>query len=218
MCGARLVVSQESDFSRRFDSGLLKTLTGGDELTGERKFEHPFNFSPTHKLVVVSNYRPKVDLDRGMKRRLHLIPFRQVYDLDKTKKGAKPPDRMLKEKLLAEAPGILAWMIEGCLAWQQRGLDPPAAVLDYTSEFIADSDAFGEWIEQNCDKDPKAKTSNDDLFWNWKMFCDKGSSYAGDRPAFLENLRKRGFTDARINNSIRAMLGLKLKSGPLTAM
>lgn len=217
MCGARLVVSQESGLQRKFDSGLLKTLTGGDELTGERKFEHPFNFSPTHKLVVVSNHRPKVDLDGGMKRRLHLVPFMQVYDLDKTKKGAKPPDRMLKEKLLAEAPGILAWMIAGCLAWQQRGLDPPASVIDYTTEFFADNDALGEWIEQHCATDAKAKTSNEDLFTDWKNFCSNGYGDAGDRTDFVENLRKRGFAKTRINNSTRATLGLKIKSKPLMA-
>jgi P4 family phage/plasmid primase-like protien len=214
MCGARLVVSQESDTSRRFDSGLLKTLTGGDELTGEKKYEHPFNFSPTHKLVVVSNHRPKVDLDRGMKRRLHLVPFLQVYDLDKTKKEAKTPDRMLKEKLLAEAPGILAWMIKGCLAWQQRGLDPPASVIDCTTEFFADHDTLGEWIEQNCSIDPKAKTSNEELFTDWKMFCSVADVYAGGRIEFIENLRKRGFAKTRIDNSKRGMLGLKIKSNP----
>jgi P4 family phage/plasmid primase-like protien len=214
MCGARLVVAQESDLQRKFNSGLLKTLTGGDELTGEKKFEHPFNFSPTHKLVVVSNHRPKVDLDGGMKRRLHLVPFRQVYDLDKTKTGAKPPDRMLKEKLLAEAPGILAWMIKGCLAWQKRGLDPPASVLDYTTEFFADNDTLGEWIEQNCDKtDAKVRTPNDDLFADWKMFCSNGRGDAGAHAEFVENLRKRGFEKARIGDK-RATRGLKIKSTP----
>jgi P4 family phage/plasmid primase-like protien len=212
MCGARLVVAQESDLQRKFNSGLLKTLTGGDELTGEKKFEHPFNFSPTHKLVVVSNHRPKVDLDGGMKRRLHLVPFRQVYDLDKTKTGAKPPDRMLKEKLLAEAPGILAWMIKGCLAWQERGLDPPASVLDYTTEFFADNDILGEWIQQNCDTtDPKVRTPNDDLFADWKMFCSNGRGDAGAHTEFVENLRKRGFEKCRIGDK-RATLGLKIKS------
>jgi P4 family phage/plasmid primase-like protien len=218
MCGARLVVSQESGLQRKFDSGLLKTLTGGDELTGEKKFEHPFNFSPTHKLVVVSNQRPKVDLDGGMRRRLHLVPFQQVYDLDKTKTGAKPPDRMLKEKLLAEAPGILAWMIEGCLAWQQRGLDPPASVLDYTTEFFADNDTLGEWIEQHCDDvrltDPKAKTPNEELFSDWKTFSDNGRGGPGTHSDFIENLQKKGFEKCRIGNK-RSMLGLKIKSTPL---
>jgi P4 family phage/plasmid primase-like protien len=214
MCGARLVVSQESGLQRKFDSGLLKTLTGGDELTGEKKFEHPFNFSPTHKLIIVSNHRPKVDLDEGMKRRLHLVPFRQVFDADKTKKGAKPPDRMLKEKLLSEAAGILAWMIKGCLAWQERGLDPPASVLNYTTEFFADNDTMGEWIEQNCDTtDPKVRTPNDDLFADWKMFCSNGRGDAGTHAEFVENLRKRGFEKARIGDK-RATRGLKIKSTP----
>ena len=71
--------AQESDLQRKFNSGLLKTLTGGDELTGEKKFEHPFNFSPTHKLVVVSNHRPKVDLDGGMKRRLEIALGDDTY-------------------------------------------------------------------------------------------------------------------------------------------
>jgi len=217
MCGARLVVSQESDLKREFNSGLLKTLTGGDELTGEKKFEHPFNFSPTHKLVVVSNHRPKVDLDGGMKRRLHLVPFQQVYDLDKTKTGAKPPDRMLKEKLLSEAPGILAWMIKGCLAWQERGLDPPRSVLDYTTEFFADNDTLGEWIEQRCDTtDPKVRAPNDALFADWKVFCNNGRGDPGTHAEFIENLQKRGFEKYRIGNK-RAMFGLKIKSTPYPA-
>lgn len=214
MCGTRLVAAQESGLNRPFDSGLLKTLTGGDELTGEKKFEHPFNFSPTHKLIVLSNHRPKVDLDDGMKRRIHLVPFLQVYDA--TKKGAKPPDRMLKEKLLAEASGILAWMIEGCLAWQKRGLDPPATVLDYTTEYFTDSDTLGEWLEQNCNDvrltEPKVRTLNEDLYIDWKMSCDNGRGNPGTHTEFIENLKKRGFEKCRINNSKRGTIGLKIKS------
>jgi phage/plasmid-associated DNA primase len=146
------------------------------------------------------------------------MEFLDVLDRSGPKQKSSPFDRMLKEKLVAEAPGILAWMIEGCLAWQQRGLDPPASVLNYTAEFFADHDTFGEWIEQNCNIDPKAKTSNEDLFTDWKMFCSNGYGDAGGRTEFIENLRKRGFVDTRINNSKRAMLGLKIKSTPLTVV
>jgi putative DNA primase/helicase len=30
----------------------------------------------------------------------------------------------------AELPAILRWMIEGCLAWQEQGLNPPAEVVE----------------------------------------------------------------------------------------
>jgi hypothetical protein len=37
-------------------------------------------------------------------------------------------DPRLGDKLKAEWPQILGWMIDGCLAWQRRGLDPPKIV------------------------------------------------------------------------------------------
>jgi hypothetical protein len=37
-------------------------------------------------------------------------------------------DRTLKDTLLAEREGILAWMVRGCLEWQKAGLAPPKAV------------------------------------------------------------------------------------------
>lgn len=36
----------------------------------------------------------------------------------------------LSAKLQAELPGIMAWMIAGCLEWQRIGLAPPAVVTD----------------------------------------------------------------------------------------
>ena len=34
----------------------------------------------------------------------------------------------LRDKLIAELPGILAWAVRGGLLWQKEGLIPPAAV------------------------------------------------------------------------------------------
>ena len=44
-------------------------------------------------------------------------------------------------------PGILAWLIEGCLEWQAEGLRPPSAVLDATAAYLEAEDAIGAWIE-----------------------------------------------------------------------
>ena len=69
-----------------------------------------------------TNHKPVFDgSDKAMVSRIHLIPFSYVV----------PPDRRDKElysKLIDEAPGILAWAVEGCLAWQDKGLNPPGKV------------------------------------------------------------------------------------------
>ena len=36
-------------------------------------------------------------------------------------------------KLTAELPGIINCSIQGCLEWQQKGLNPPPVVLDQVS-------------------------------------------------------------------------------------
>jgi phage/plasmid-associated DNA primase len=43
------------------------------------------------------------------------VPFRKTF-------SAEERDPHLLEKLKAEAPHIMAWMVEGCLEWQRRGL------------------------------------------------------------------------------------------------
>jgi len=56
----------------------------------------------------------------------------------------------LQAKLLAEANGIFSWGVEGCLAWQREGLNPPKPVLDATDEYFEAEDALGRWLEERC--------------------------------------------------------------------
>ncbi len=44
--GKRFVVSSETNDGRRLDEGMVKRMTGGEYLTGERKFENAFTFEP----------------------------------------------------------------------------------------------------------------------------------------------------------------------------
>ena len=71
---------------------------------------------------------------------------------------------MLKNKLLEESSGILAWLTRGCLAWQQRGLDPPALVLDASAEYRRDEDDLADFIDEECYLDPDAECSAKDLY------------------------------------------------------
>ena len=60
-------------------------------------------------------------------------------------------DKHLAERTKAEWPGILAWMIEGCLEWQRIGLSPPKAVTDATERYLESEDMLGEWMDECCD-------------------------------------------------------------------
>lgn len=144
LLGKRMVVCQETDDGCRLNESLVKWLTGGDRLKARRLYENLWEFNPTHKLILSTNYRPVVrGTDRGIWRRLRLVPFTETFVDDKE-------DATLPEKLLCEAEGILAWAVRGCLSWQCQGEEVPAQVRMATQEYREEEDVVQRFIRERC--------------------------------------------------------------------
>jgi putative DNA primase/helicase len=60
------------------------------------------------------------------------------------------PDKELPDKLRAEWPGILQWMIDGCRQWFETGLKPPDAVQAATEGYLGEEDTLAQWVEECC--------------------------------------------------------------------
>jgi putative DNA primase/helicase len=135
LAGARLVVAQETQKGRRWDEVKIKAITGGDTITARFMRQDFFDFVPTFKIFVTGNYKPTLSaVDEAMHRRLLLVPFSVQIPQDER-------DPKLFDRLKPEWPAILRWAIEGCLAWQALGLEPPASVLEATAQYFSDQDA-----------------------------------------------------------------------------
>lgn len=87
--------------------GVLKRLTGQDNITVDIKNRPPVTMAPSVKLIFGTNALPRfADKSRGIWRRLMAMPFRVVIpDAEQ--------DETLTEKLTAELPGIVNWAIAG---------------------------------------------------------------------------------------------------------
>jgi putative DNA primase/helicase len=138
--GFRLVVAQETEKGRKWDEAKIKTMTGGDKMTARFMRQDYFDFVPKFKLFIVGNHKPRLDnVDEAMRRRLLLVPFTVQIPPEER-------DPELPEKLKAEWPAILRWMIDGCLEWQKIGLAPPKIVTDATNEYFNDQDTLKQWL------------------------------------------------------------------------
>ena len=121
--GRRLAVCSEPSAGQRFDSGLVKQLTGGDRLTARKMRQDFREFDPTHTIWLACNDIPQISPeDEAMWGRLGVIPFMHRVPEDEQNKH-------LVEELKEHRNAILTWAIEGCLEWQERGLDEPEELI-----------------------------------------------------------------------------------------
>ena len=118
-------------------------------------------------------------------------------------------DKNLGGRLRAEWPGILAWMIDGCIEWQECGLAPPEAVTSATAAYLEAEDAIAAWIEDAGTHDQNAWEKTATLFAKWKAWADNAGEYAGTRKGFSEKIEARGLVPERKSYG-RGFRGFKL--------
>lgn len=186
--GARFVTAQELAPGRAWDEPKMKSLTGGDPVTARFMRQDFFTFQPQFTLFVAGNHKPAFKgVDQAIRRRVLLLPFLQNIP-------AEERDAALPEKLEAEWPAILRWMIDGCLAWQRQGLDPPASVRAATDDYLNAEDVLGQWLDERCIVSPRIDwTSLTSLYGCWKLWCDDRGQHPGTSTALSKKLDERGF-------------------------
>jgi P4 family phage/plasmid primase-like protien len=194
--GARLVVAHETQGGRRWDEGKIKTLTGGDKLTGRFMRGDFFDFKPTHKFLISGNHKPSFrTVDEAIRRRFLLVPFTVCIP-------KADQDQELAEKLKAEWPAILRWMVDGCLEWRRDGLMVPEIVRMATDDYLGDQDSLGQWAAERLEKvspnvDPNAFAKTRALFGSWKNWCASRNLTPGTETAFADSLKDRGYEQKR---------------------
>jgi putative DNA primase/helicase len=185
LVGKRLATVGDMPFTQILDANILKTITGGDaKLTARRLGHQPFAFTPYFKIVILSNTAPNLSgVDGGIKRRVLVVPFQQDFTTQ--------PDTQLREKLTGELPGILRWMVEGCLEWRQTGLCPPAEIRARTDEYIADADTFEAFLQDVSVVDPNGFAPTAMMFAKWAEAAKKSNYPIGTERAFAEMVRAK---------------------------
>jgi putative DNA primase/helicase len=204
--GARLVTAIETEEGRRWAESRIKSLTGGDKIPARFMRQDFFEYTPQFKLIIAGNHKPGLrSVDEAIRRRFNLIPFTVTIPPDER-------DEALPEKLKAELPSIMQWMIDGCMDWQERGnLAPPEVVTQATAAYLEAEDALSAWIEEAGQRDPNAWEKSSDLFASWGAWANKSGEYVGAMKRFLGVLETKGFTYERRKDG-RGYRGLRLSS------
>jgi putative DNA primase/helicase len=190
--GARFVSAAEVEKGRRLAESKVKQLTGRDTVTARFLFGENFDFKPEFKLWLSTNNKPVIQgTDDAIWDRIRLIPFTQRFD------GSKA-DPKLPDKLRNELAGVFAWMVEGCLEWQEHGLEEPKPVTDATKQYREEMDTLAAFIEDRCVVREGLVAPATPLYKQYQMWCDDAGEKPETQKMFGMRLGERGFVSNKI--------------------
>ena len=209
--GARFVSAAEVEKGRRLAESKVKQLTGRDTVTARFLFGENFDFKPEFKLWLSTNNKPVIQgTDDAIWDRIRLIPFTQRFEGNKA-------DPKLPDKLRAELAGVFAWMVDGCLEWQEHGLEEPKTVADATKQYREEMDTLAAFLDETCVIGPMYRVLAESLYQRYAMWCDKSGERKDPKKAFVARLEERGFDRRRetagVNKGRYIWLGIGFRSG-----
>jgi putative DNA primase/helicase len=203
LVGVRFVASIEVDEGKRLAEALVKQMTGGDRMKARRMRENFFDFTPTHKVFLAANHRPVIrGTDHAIWRRIHLVPFGVTIPTDLQ-------DKRLPAKLTAELPGILRWIVDGCIAWQRDGLRVPEAVAQATRDYRDEQDVLGAFIAERCIESPTAQVTAHALYVTYSEWCKASGEQPLSQRGLGPRLQERGYLPTR-TKAARGWVGIAL--------
>lgn len=192
--GMRLAVASETGEGRCIDAAGFKRLTGMDTLTGRALFSNNvLQFRPTHTIFQLTNHKPGIDAtDQAIWDRMRLIPFTRRFVKQSEKcpgDGAGIINGNLREELIQEASGILAWAVRGWCDYAKQGLNPPDVVRQTTSDYREEQNLEGRFLHECCCDKPNCRVSAKEVQIAFVEWCDE-QGQRGNPRRLSELIRK----------------------------
>jgi putative DNA primase/helicase len=173
--GKRMVFASETNEDRRLDAGVIKWITGGSELIGRGSYaKHPTRFMPSHTTFLLTNFKPHAPSnDYSLWQRIFLIPFNVRFVDEPKAADERKRDEHLDQKLYAEAPLILKWLVQGCIEYQKTGLNPPEVVKLAKSDYYQRENLLEDFLAACTVLDMTVQEKAAIIYKRFVEWCDE---------------------------------------------
>lgn len=177
--GTRMVTAHESGEGGILREDFIKQATGGDRIKARFMRGDFFEFVPSHKLQLLTNYKPVIKgQDVGIWARVLLVNYAARFGTqEEMDQGIATHliDTSILEKLISDKIGILTFIVEGAVAYFKEGLNPPDSVLSASKDYQAEQDRMKFFVEERCERgqDYKVPVSGDfgGLYPEYQNWC-----------------------------------------------
>jgi putative DNA primase/helicase len=202
--GKRLIIAQEPSPGSKLDTSLIKSLTGGDQLSARRMREDLWSFTPEALVVLVSNELPLVrETTDGIWRRIVVIPFSASF-------LGTDRDPLLKEKLLAEKEGILRWLVDGAVLYAKEGLIQPPRVHAASANYRNEENVAARWLADCAVLDSNGKTKATTIQQSFHDWLRTAGIYLPNKQKYLSEALEKMPGVIKVKSSATFYTGIHL--------
>ena len=205
--GKRMIIAAELQEGMRLNTSVVKQLCSTDPIFAEKKFKAPFNFEPSHTLVLYTNHLPKVGAsDDGTWRRLIVIPFHAKIQ------GAADIKNYTQYLVDNAGGAVLSWLIEGARKVIEANyqITRPQCVLDAIGAYREGNDWLGTFINECCEVDKSYQEKSGELYRRYREYCNENGEYVRSTTDFYTALEQAGYKRKKTKSGI-IIYGLAIK-------
>lgn len=196
---------------------ILKQLSGGDLVKAEMKYGQPFYFYNSCKIILASNYMPKLpNADRALEDRWLIGPFLNPLD-------SKEINKNLLEDLAKELPYIVSVAAKNLTKLYHRNFEL-TSIGDYEQYFSASDkyidlgqeEIIKDFVESECIVSQNKRTVVDELYKRYSDFCNKKYGLSSiPKTVFSKRIRSSLGSAIREggHSKGRSLVGIGLKEG-----
>ena len=205
----RIAFTTETEEAARLNEGMLKALASTDRITARGLYEKaPREFDPTFVPFIVTNHMPAIyGTEEGIWRRICAIRWQADF--------TKSMDVSRAEKLKAEYPGILNWLLEGVRRYNalleagKKLKDViPASVSEEQDRVRDENDVLSDWLAERCEFAPDAIVPVAQAWASWEQYAN-ANGQAGQVPnkkALTQRLK-----DKDVRSAVRRYQGRPMR-------
>lgn len=216
LIGKSLGVIGDARWGIRQNPGRNETLLkwiSADLISVNVKYKPHATHRPTARLMIASNELPKVvDADGALVSRFVVIELQNSF--------YRKEDFNLKERLLAELPGIANWAMDGLADLSEVGrFSETLRGREIEEELDAASRPEAMFVNDQCEFGQDLFVTKEELYFEYRRWCSDNGYFAVDRSTMLGRIYRdfRGkIAQRRIgsrDNRERVVGGIRINPG-----
>lgn len=206
--GKRLIIASELEEGTKLNTAMLKKLCSTDIVRGERKYENPVEFTPSHHVVLHTNHLPSVSTnDAGTWSRLTVLPFNAKI------RGTDNMVLNYADYLFDHAGGaFLKWAVEGAKRYieLEYKIPIPEAVSEATGQYKRDNDWIQNFIDEVCVTNKDYTCTSGRLISAYRAWAMRSADNVKSSADFKAALNAAGYPSRKTKAGVY-VYGLRIK-------